>query len=83
MIVIKTGGPKKIRYWDFQIRVSAKVEFTNLNSTKKVRILFVGSEVEMDLRKRNRFSTKYLTGKKNVGGDNLWSPQNLKILWNS
>ena len=40
-------------------RVFAKAEFTNLNSTKKVWILFVESEVEMDLRKRNRFSTKY------------------------
>ena len=33
-------------------RVFAKAVFTNLNSTKKVRILFVESEVEMDLRKR-------------------------------
>ena len=83
MIVIKTGGPKKIRYWDFQIRVSAKVEFTNLNSTKKVRILFVGSEVEMDLRKRNRFSTKYLTGRKKTWVGIICGvvPQNLKILW--
>ena len=85
MIVIKTGGPKKIRYWDFQIRVSAKVEFTNLNSTKKVRILFVGSEVEMDLRKRNRFSTKYLTGWKKTWVGIICGvvPQNLKILRNS
>ena len=57
-----------------KIRAFAKAEFTNLNSTKKVRILFVKSEVEMNLRKRNRFSTKYLTGrKKEVGGNNFWS----------
>ena len=43
-------------------KVLAKAESTNLNFTKKVRILFVKSEVEMDLRKRNRFFTKYLTG---------------------
>ena len=42
----------------------AKAEFTNLNFTHRVRILFVKSEVEMDLRKRNRFFTKYLTGRK-------------------
>ena len=73
--------------------VFAKAGFTNLSSTKKIRILFVKSEVEMDLRKRNRFSTKYLTGrKKNVGGNNLWSRstkfENIVefvtlILWNS
>ena len=64
-------------------RVFAKAEFTNLNSTKKVRILFVNSDVEMDLRKRNRFS---------VCGNNLWSRstkfENIVefvtfILWNS
>ena len=68
------------------IRVFAKAEFTNPNVTKKVRILFVESEVEVGLRKRNRFSTKYL------GGDNLWSRstkfENIVefvtfILWNS
>ena len=51
----------------------AKAEFANLNFTKKVRILFVESKVEMDLRKRNRFSTKYLTGRKKRGWDSLWS----------
>ena len=57
-----------------KIRAFAKAEFTYLNSTKKVRILFVKSEVEMNLRKQNRFSTKYLTGrKKEVGGNNFWS----------
>ena len=66
-------------------RVFAKAEFTNLNSTKKVRILFVNSDVEMDLRKRNRFSAKYLTGRKKtcVGIICGVVPQNLKILWNS
>ena len=67
------------------IRVFAKAEFTNLNSTKKVWILFVESEVEMDLRKRNRFSTKYLTGRKKTWVGIICGvvPQNLKILWNS
>ena len=67
------------------IRVFAKAEFTYLNFTKKVRILFVKSEVEMDLRKRNRFSTKYLTGRKNTWVGIICGviPQNLKILWNS
>ena len=43
------------------------------------------SEVEVDLRKRNRFSTKYLTGLKKawVGKNCGVVPQNLKILWNS
>ena len=31
------------------------------------------SEVEVDLRKRDRFSTKYLTGRKNERGNNLLS----------
>ena len=48
-------------------RVFANAEFSNLNFTKKIRILFVESEVEVDLRKRNRFSTKYLTGRKKRG----------------
>ena len=67
------------------IRVFAKAEFTYLNFTKKVRILFVKSEVEMDLRKRNRFSTKYLTGRKKTWVGIICGviPQNLKILWNS
>ena len=68
-----------------QNRVFAKAEFTNLNFTKKLRILFVESEVEVDLRKRNRFSTKYLTGRKNTWVGIICGvvPQNLKILWNS
>ena len=71
-----------------QNRVFAKAEFTNQNFTKKVRILFVESKVEMDLRKRNRFSTKYLTGRKKRGWDNLWSRstkfENIVefVLWN-
>ena len=66
-------------------RVFAKAEFTNLNFTKKVRILFVESEVEADLRKRNRFSTKYLTGRKKMWVGIICGvvPQNSKILWNS
>ena len=66
-------------------RVSAKAEFTNLNFTKKVRILFVESVVVVDLRKRNRFSTKYLTGRKKMWLGIICGvvPQNLKILWNS
>ena len=63
----------------------AKAEFTNLNSTKKIQILFVKSDVEIDLRKRNRFSTKYLTGRKKTWVGIICGvvPQNLKILWNS
>ena len=79
----------KIRDFDRKnltiIRVFAKAEFTNLNVTKKVRILFVESEVEVGLRKRNRFSTKYLTGRKKTWVGIICGvvPQNSKILWNS
>ena len=50
-----------------------------------MRILFVKSEVEVYLRKRNRFSTKYLTGRKKTWVGIICGvvPLNLKILWNS
>ena len=54
----------------------AKAEFTNLNFTKKVRILFVESQIRSGsgLAKAESIFHKILDrSKKNVGGDNLWS----------
>ena len=63
--VQKTIGDYRIEYKYNQSVCESGVHKSQFH--KKVRILFVESEVEMDLQKRNRFSTKYLTGKKKRG----------------